>query len=600
VASRRVEQAVATGGSMEETSLRTRPRLVPDPLTEGQVEWLPERRFSEGDAAGLWFHDLLHNNPPSTPMGASLHHWPRGSKYAAELMKLPFSRGFDYVLYQGRIYPGPIPITDEAEIRERLPVFNEKMRELLRDWPDRYQELIDEWTAMLSYLHGIKKEVLPLDKLLGVLRDAVAISKRSWELHFLGMYPEILAHNNFEVVCNKHGVPEVNQRIFLQGFETKMYEVDRGLWWLADLASELELAQIFIGSADMDELHARLRESDGGVVWLEELDHFLHRYGRRSTAALFDPYYETWIEDPHPVLFTIRTYVMMGEFDYEEHTRKIIEQRDDFIEETVNGLQKAEDREEFLQALRDAQNTYPFNEDHNFYVEQWNYSELRFAIVECGVRLQRLRIIPGEDPNDVFFLTIDELEHVLEEVIEDEFVGIAEHSRRLPPLIARRKRRWQDLHELDPPTFIGTIPDERVDDPVFIKIWGFTDDVIRGRAHPHEELNGRVEGVPGAPGVAEGIARVIEGYQGFSEVHPNDVLVAPFTTPAWTPLFSKIKAVVTDSGGALAHSAICAREYDIPAVVGTVTRGRKATQIIKTGDRIRVDGSAGVVEVLED
>jgi pyruvate, water dikinase len=585
---------------MDKVILRIEGPLAHDPLTEGRVEWLPERHFTQQDAAGLWFHDLLHNDPPSTPMGASLHHWPRGSRYAAELIKLPFSRGFDFVLYQGRIYPGPIPITDEAEVRERLPVFTEKMRALLAEWPDRYQDLIDEWTAMLSYLSGIKKQVLPLDKLLGVLCDAVAISKRSWELHFLGLYPEILAHSNFEAVCNKHGIPEANQRIFLQGFETKMYEVDRGLWWLADLATELELVQTFVDSDDMNELYLRLRESDRGMVWLRELDHFLERYGRRSTAALFDPYYKTWIEDPHPVLFTIRTYVMKGEFDYEEHSRKIIEERDRFIEETVNSLESAEDREEFLQALRDAQNTYPCHEDHNFYVEQWNYSELRYTIVECGERLQKLGILPGDDPDDVFFLTIDELEHVLEDLIDDEFVGVAEHGRRLPPMIARRKRTWQEFHEVDPPAFIGAIPQEPVDDPVFTKIWGFTDDVIRGRAHPEEEIDGRVEGLAGAPGVAEGIARVIDGYEGFSQVHPGDVLVAPFTTPAWTPLFSKIKAVVTDSGGALAHSVICAREYDIPAVVGTVTRGKKATQIIKTGDHIRVDGSAGIVELLEE
>ena len=254
-----------------------------------------------------------------------------------------------------------------------------------------------------------------------------------------------------------------------------------------------------------------------------------------------------------------------GGFDYEEHTRKIIEERDQYIEETVAKITDEADRDEFMRALRDAQNTYPFNEDHNFYVEQWTYSELRFAIQECGRRLLKFGIIAGDDPDDVFFLTIAELENIMDELVRDEFMGATEHSRRIPSLIAKRKQTWLDLHKVDPPTFIGTIPEGRVDDPVFIKIWGFTNEVIKGEAKSEEDIEGQVEGMPGAPGIIDGIARVIFGYEGFSEVQPDDVLVAPFTTPAWTPLFSKIKGVVTDSGGMLAHAAICAREYDIPA-----------------------------------
>jgi phosphohistidine swiveling domain-containing protein len=580
------------GGTMSDAS-------VNDPVVEGKVEWLPERAFRAEDADKLWFHDLLHNSPPSTPMGASVHHWPRGTKFASEFLHFPFSRGFDYVVVDGRIYPGPIPITDQAEIDARLPQFGAKMQDMLENWPAKYKEMTDEWTSMLSYLRGIKKDSLPLDKLLGVLRDAVNISKRSWELHFVGMYPEIIAYSTFEAVCAKHGIEERQMRTFLQGFETKMYEIDRGMWWLADLAATLGLADTFIDSDAPQDLYAKLKESDKGRVWTDEFNIFLEKYGRRTTAALFDPYYKTWLEDPYPALSTIRTYVQKGGFDYEEHTRKITEERDRYIEETVAKFTNDADKDEFMRALRDAQNTYPFNEDHNFYVEQWTYSELRYAIQECGRRLIKFGIIEGDDPDDVFFLTIAELENILDELVRDEFMGVSEHSRRVPSLIKKRKQTWLDLHKVDPPTFIGTIPEGRVDDPVFIKIWGFTNEVIKGEAKPEEDIAGQVEGMPGAPGIIEGIARVIFGYEGFSEIQPDDVLVAPFTTPAWTPLFSKIKGVVTDSGGMLAHAAICAREYDIPAVVGTVTRGKKATQIIKTGDHIRVNGTEGLVQILK-
>ena len=81
---------------------------------------------------------------------------------------------------------------------------------------------------------------------------------------------------------------------------------------------------------------------------------------------------------------------------------------------------------------------------------------------------------------------------------------------------------------------------------------------------------------------------------------PGDIMVSPFTTPTWSPLFTKVKAVVVDGGGPLCHAAICAREYGIPAVVGTLSRGLKATEMIKSGQKVRVNGTKGLVEILRE
>ena len=195
------------------------------------------------------------------------------------------------------------------------------------------------------------------------------------------------------------------------------------LWWLADLAARQGLVETFTGADDLEDLYDRLHEGDPGTAWLAEFDAFLEKYGRRSTAAIFDPYYTTWLEDPYPALATILTYVRKGGFDFESHARRLIEERDRAIGETVARIDEAAERAVFLRALQDAQNTYPFNEDHNFYVEQWMYSELRYVIHECGRRLLALGVIgedgcdpygpaggePREglagDPDDVFFLT---------------------------------------------------------------------------------------------------------------------------------------------------------------------------------------------------
>ena len=108
------------------------------------------------------------------------------------------------------------------------------------------------------------------------------------------------------------------------------------------------------------------------------------------------------------------------------------------------------------------------------------------------------------------------------------------------------------------------------------------------------EVQKTIKGFPGAPGVSEGPARVIAGHEDLPTLKTGDILVCPHTSPAWTPIFSKIKGVVTDSGGVLKDASITAREYGIPAVVGTSV----ATTSIKDGDIIRVNGNEGLVEIL--
>jgi pyruvate,water dikinase len=109
------------------------------------------------------------------------------------------------------------------------------------------------------------------------------------------------------------------------------------------------------------------------------------------------------------------------------------------------------------------------------------------------------------------------------------------------------------------------------------------------------ELKADVYGLSSAPGVVEVVARVIMDVSQLHEIQPGEILVTPYTMPAWTSAFARIEDVVTDHGGALTHAAIVGRGYGIPVFVGT----GYATGRIKPGQRIRVDGNKGVVYVVE-
>jgi len=106
---------------------------------------------------------------------------------------------------------------------------------------------------------------------------------------------------------------------------------------------------------------------------------------------------------------------------------------------------------------------------------------------------------------------------------------------------------------------------------------------------------GELFGTPGSPGVAEGPVRIIHTAEEFHLVQEGEVLVCPFTTPTWTVLFPHVVALITDSGGALCHAAIVAREYRLPSVVGTIN----GTKMLHNGQHVRVDGAAGRLQVLD-
>jgi pyruvate,water dikinase len=118
-----------------------------------------------------------------------------------------------------------------------------------------------------------------------------------------------------------------------------------------------------------------------------------------------------------------------------------------------------------------------------------------------------------------------------------------------------------------------------------------TSDRLRAWASGGE---GEVSGYAASPGVVEGPARVVRSIDEIGTVQAGEVLVCSVTAPSWGPVFPKIAAAVSDIGGMMSHAAIVAREYGLPAVVGT----GNATSAIKTGDRLRVDGDNGTVTIL--
>jgi pyruvate,water dikinase len=550
----------------------------------------PETEF---DKSIFWFRDDLHQPYAITPLGMTTiqahHAW--GYHSAARMTSLPPSKGGHVKIHKGRVYIGFALIDDPEEIAAREPKFKELLDYCLENWEEYYGRLIGEVKANLDSQNGVDTDKLIPCHLLEYLRQAYRLDRRNWEIHFELMYPADALYFMFEDYCREKGLEESQMLIMLRGVDTVATRTDEELWNLAKMAEEVGFKDVILDT-EAEDLLEKLKQMPKARDWLDRFDKFLDMYGNRVVAAHMDVLTPTWREDPTPVLDTLKGYYTRMEegWDYYKSKQDILDQRDKAIREYEGQLKDGEELKEFQRMIKGAHGIYHFQEDHGFFIDQGSTAMVRKAAIACGKRLYERGLI--EDIEDVLYLTYQELEEVIEAIAYDDETARYHYSALVPNLIKERKADAKKVPELDAPLTHGKVP-EKMTDPVGVKVFGIIDEIL----HPKDEkvVAEKIEGFPGAPGVVEGPARKIMDYHEFQKVQAGDILVCPYTGTAWTPLFVKIAGVVTDTGGMLTHAAIAAREYNIPAVVGTW----KATNSIKDGDIIRIDGTAGIVEILK-
>lgn len=230
----------------------------------------------------------------------------------------------------------------------------------------------------------------------------------------------------------------------------------------------------------------------------------------------------------------------------------------------------------FQRALRWAQRWAPLREEALADVGL-GWPELRRIWREIGGRFSNAGVI--EDRNDVFWLEWEEVKEVASRM------DAGQTAEELRPAIAVRRRTWQSEHGVVPPVALPIKGSARM----------FGLDLSRWMPeHVGQETGDVIRGIGASPGKVTGPACVIHGPEEFGQMQPGNILVARITTPAWTPLFAMASGIVTDVGGPLSHSSIVAREYRVPAVLGAGT----ATQRIRGGQKITVDGNSGIVTLV--
>jgi len=357
------------------------------------------------------------------------------------------------------------------------------------------------------------------------------------------------------------------------------------LWDLSRAALTIpSVRQVLAECAAADVIPA-LEGSSEGRRFLADLRAYLNQYGQRFnvSASITEP---SWIEDPTPAIECLKAYTTVPEARPEAEQAWLAAGREKAVAEARARLagypQPIVMRFETL--LKAAQSGTSIKEDSNWAILP-SFYQLRRLALEFGRRLAEAHVL--ETLDDVFYLTGEEL-------LDGEAARSEEKSTdaALRRRVRERKAQFEHFRHITPPPILGTRPAFEPPDggPIFRAVG--SEMRVTGGSGDSQELKGEA----GSPGIVRGTARVIHSLAEAGKLQAGDVLVTERTLPPWTPLFATAAAVVTDYGGVLSHCAIVAREYHIPAVVGT---GR-ATKTFHDGQLLEVDGTAGVVRVLDN
>lgn len=541
----------------------TMPMPTPIPLPEDfPVTW-----ESPEESMLLWEQEQMHLPHAITPLGADLVQAVLPQNITAGLQDAgaPVKAAL-FKVFNGYFYTGTIPDFSKIEGTE------ERVKAAVAE---RGFTMYDTWVReYLPEVEAGSAEVLGWDleratdaQLGGYIDRTVELLQRGFYLHFR-LFPGFFTAAAFADACKGLlGVTDLEALEMLQGSENLSVESGSKLWQLAHSA-EPEVAGV-IRAMDSAGALQRLAEFPEGRAFLGRLEGYLRVYGWRTGS--FDISQPSWIERPDLALDQVRLMLDV-KHDPIEDQRAAAERARALIEAARAKLASdpaALGQFEFL--LNGAKDYTKLQENHNFYLDQKFIAIARRPFVEAGRRLAAAGVTDADD--DAYYLRLADLRAFLDGDRSD---------RRQQVAAARAEReRWAGVR---PPLAIGSRPP--VDEASSFAVRFFGESKV-----PESDDAKVLKGTASSRGTVTAVARVIHTLDEAERLNEGEILVCDMTTPAWTPLFAIVGGIVADSGGALSHCAVVAREYGVPCVTGT----RIATATIPDGATITLDGTNGTV-----
>jgi phosphohistidine swiveling domain-containing protein len=557
------------------------------------VEW------DEGERDLFWVLDDLHCPNPLSPLYFDLGGWWLTCDHMFRRFATPFAADWIAKNVNGYLYTAAIPadpsVRPEAnEFQARYaprvphdPEYPAKMGAYLGFVLPHYAaNFLDWWRDRLrpeiernfAYLDGHDTENASLVELAVLFEDALDVHDRHWKIHWLLNFAQFSATMALGAAIQEvkpDADPGLAGRL-QSSVADRNWDSIEALWRMKEeIKGDEELRAAFEGETAGDVVRALEGSERGRAFVRDRLRPYQQEFGYKSIWS-HEFSFPTWVENPAPILEAVRGY-LATDYDYTAAIAAVKEDLESAVSELMDGVPEREAREKLQQALDLALRMNPLTPDHHFFIDQGTNARVRLAAVAIGRRLVEAGVL--DEPDDVVYLRYNEL----------RLLAANPQAFDARSLVSDRRDEREEQALRRPPAWIGTATEEALAFP-YLSLWGFPEKFHR----PPPEKVDEVHGLGASPGVVEGVARQVLSLDEFDQVQAGEILVCQMTNPAWVVLFTKICGLVTDAGGMAAHPAVVAREFGIPAVVGT----QDATQRIKTGDRVRVNGTSGVAEIL--
>jgi phosphohistidine swiveling domain-containing protein len=556
--------------------------------------------WQEGERELFWIYDDLHCPNPVSPLFFDIGGWWLTCDHMFRRFGTPFASDWIAKKINGYVYTAAISADPsvraeateyQARYAPRVPREGEYAGAIgaylgfvLPHYADNF---LDWWQNRLrpeiernfGYLDGQDWDGASYAELAVLLEDAIDIHDRHWKIHWMlnfAQFSATMALNAAVEQVRGEADPGLLGRL-QSSVDDRNWDSIEDLWKMKEeIKADDDLRAAFEGSETAKGALDALASSDSGRRFLDErLRAHQHTFGYKAIWS-HEFAFKTWVEDPAPIIEAVRGY-LATDYDYPSNIQGVRDDLDKAKAEVMEGVE-GDQRAELQAALDRSLAMNPLTPDHHFFIDQGTNARLRLAVVAIGRRLAGDGVLA--DAEDVVFLRYNEVRLLL---ADQSALGDVQD------LVSDRRDEHEDAAERRPPSWVGTATEEALAFP-YASLWGFPDKFHAGEP----ATSGEVKGLAASPGVVEGTARYVASLDQFDEVKDGDILVCRMTNPAWVVLFTKIRGLVTEAGGTVSHPAVVAREFGIPAVVGTTNAGDR----IKTGDRIRVNGTTGVVEIL--
>ena len=530
-------------------------------------------------------------------------------QYNARHLMIPPANGVDYRVHNGYCYMTPLAVAPE-DIPARVPLFLERAgyyfenwQSLLENWHRKIRALIDELDELdfeplpdVVPLEWIKEGVGldPTTDLIADYHRAIELCYKAYQYHFEFLNLGYAAYLDFFGFCKESfpDIPDLAIARMVQGIQVDLFRPDDELKRLAKLAVELGVAGA-LKEGSVDDTVAAVAAAPRGKEWLAEWELAKEPWFNYSSGNGFYSTDKVWLDHLDIPLGFLRNYIEQVERgeNIDRPLEQVAAERERITNEYRELLVSDEAREAFGGKLTLARTVFPYVENHNFYIEHWTMSIFWRKMRKLGHILADAGFWPNGD--DIFYLRRDEIPVALFDYANGWGVGAEACGPHYWPAEIERRRKIVEALETKRPIPAMNEPPEVITEPFTIMLWGITTERVNKWLAGSEQAT-ELTGMSAAPGEVEGIARVVLGAEDLDQLQEGEILVTQVTAPSWAPVFAKIAAVVTDIGGIMSHAAIVCREYGLPAVTGTGSASRQ----IATGQRIRVDGTNGIVTLL--